>query len=1158
MNLFDCIAVRDLYKGITLKVSGEHGNLKLDYWVEPLTDPSQIRIRYEAAELISVSDDGTLNMETDSGMWAESAPTIYQESAGAQRKVDGRYEVSPDGIVSFVVGDYDRTRALIIDPLLSYSSLIGGSGNSNGTAVAVDANGFLYVAGHAETGDLPTPGSLSGWRGGVDAYVIKIEPDTGRIVYATYLGGSGDDRAFGISVDSAGNAYVTGWTTSADFPVLNASRNRLSGYRDAFLAALSPFGNTLLFCTYYGDTGVEDGSAVILANSSVYIAGNTTSPSLPGSIGLASYAAGMQDGYIAKFSMSGAIQSVRIIGGSGVDQVKALAAGPSGLLYVGGSTDSPNLPTTVGKLQPSPAGGQDGFVVGLPADLSQILAATYLGGSQGGWTGFEGVNGLAVDIAGNVYVAGTTPSTDFPTRSAWNATHAGQLDVFLARFDSTLTTLHWSTYFGGAGKEMATGVALAPNGTVFVGGSTTSTNLPLANPIQGTNQGAAEGMLFGFSDDGTQLRFSSYLGGQASEGVNGVAAFADGSIAMTGQSGSPTFPARNPSQTPYGMTLKMILARASTGTVPVPGTFSAVAGAGLSGAFTFSANHPGGASQITTLELLLAPSLAHAQACRVRYVRQTGLLYVADAQGLFTNGIRPGGTGSVAGPWCTINASASAQADNGNVATITANLTFTSGFEGPKQAYINAGTTAAGVTGFTFAGGWTVSNAVNFPPTAISVTPSSGKGLSQSFSFQLSDANGGGDIRFLRVVINDLLLDRRGCSMMINPVTRQLSLVDDEVTMWLPTVQFGSSQTTQNSQCSVRMTSSSLAVSGNTLTVVIGVDFSPLFSGVKNIYIYGSDQAHATFDWTRLGSWEPAPAVANQIPVVHYLYPSQGNGVEGMLSFALSDADGAQDITSVRVQVGGGMGGAASCSVLLNPQAQTLSILNDSGTGWSASVPVAGGPILENSQCWLFTGDSVFTYIGNVLYLTLDLAFKSSFAGSKQISSLVTDVKGGTPGWVVMGSWTVHTGQPDQMPLAVSLRTTSNSGNRELFHLRFSDANGYRDLISTRILINGPLTTVGGCYVMLNQSANIVYLADDQGTAWAPVRLGMNEMAQNSQCSIYGATSKYTTTRNSVLLDLDIGFKSAFRGVRSVWANATDGLGLTCYSPLLGGYSVTP
>ena len=254
--LFGKVFYRNLYPGIDMVFGGGGRDLKSEFLVAPGAEPSRIRLRYVGAGTPRIEADGSLSIPMNQEPLREQAPLVYQERDGRRLLVDSRFRLDANGAMGFALGAYDRSLPLVIDPVLSYSTLLGGSAFDSATAIAVDSSGSAYVAGFTDSYDFPTLGPSQSYNaGGNDAFVAKLNATGNGLVYCTYIGGSGDDRAYGIAVDPSGNAYVTGSTTSLNFPVRYALQSRLLGSRNAFVVKLSPAGNMMLYSTYLGGSG---------------------------------------------------------------------------------------------------------------------------------------------------------------------------------------------------------------------------------------------------------------------------------------------------------------------------------------------------------------------------------------------------------------------------------------------------------------------------------------------------------------------------------------------------------------------------------------------------------------------------------------------------------------------------------------------------------------------------------------------------------------------------------------------------------------------------------------------------------------------------------------------------------------------------------------
>lgn len=372
------------------------------------------------------------------------------------------------------MGPYDRRRPLVIDPVVSYATYLGGGGSDQVFALAVDAAGSAYLAGNTSSLDFPVvPGALQpAIGGGVDAFVAKLNPGGSALIYATYLGGSGTDAARGLAVDAAGQAYVTGFTDSADFPTTPGALQPLSGGdTDAFVVRLGPFGSTLGYATYLGGSRSDVGLALAIdVAGAAHVAGGTFSSDFPvvggvqGVIGGGVCGAGpCRDAFVSKLAPDGAsLAYSTYLGGAGTDVATGIGLDPGGAAHVAGSTDSPDLPATAGAFRTTPAGGRDAFVAALQPGGGALRYAAYLGGGAA-----DDANSLAVDGTGNAFVVGTTSSADFPTTVGGAASGQGQ--GFVTRVAPDGSGLGYSTAL--AALDAGLDVAVDGVGRAVVAGS---------------------------------------------------------------------------------------------------------------------------------------------------------------------------------------------------------------------------------------------------------------------------------------------------------------------------------------------------------------------------------------------------------------------------------------------------------------------------------------------------------------------------------------------------------------------------------------------------------------------------------------------------------------------------------------------------------------
>jgi Beta-propeller repeat len=439
----------DLYPGIDLIYSGVEGRVKSEYRVAAGADPGSIQIEY--SEDLSIDTEGRLH----AGNLIEAAPEIYQDSAFGRASVAGRYRLLNSRTAGFEVDAYDRALPLVIDPVISYATYMGGSGLGAVTGIALDSAGNLYAAGWTEALNFPIVlAEQAANAGGVDAFVVKVSPSGNGLIYATYIGGRGDDRAAAIAVDSSGEAYVTGATNSSNFPVGAAVRATLGGSKSAFVLKLNAVGNTLLFSTYLGGTTYDVGTAIALdATGNAYVAGDTQSADFPVIGGLQSVIGGGFDAFVTKLNSNGAYVFSTFLGGAANEHTGGIAVDASGSAYVAGGTYSTNFPLA-GAIQTTNHGGQDAFIAKLSVGGASLVYSTYLGGS--GTIRPEEANGIAVDAGGNAYVAGVANSADFPvTAGALQVNFKGVSDAFVTKINAAGTAWVYSTYLGGTDFDWA-------------------------------------------------------------------------------------------------------------------------------------------------------------------------------------------------------------------------------------------------------------------------------------------------------------------------------------------------------------------------------------------------------------------------------------------------------------------------------------------------------------------------------------------------------------------------------------------------------------------------------------------------------------------------------------------------------------------------------
>lgn len=555
------VKYENVYPGIDKVYYGNQRQVEYDWIVAPGADPSQIRQVFDGADRLVIDQNGDLVIHTRDGRIRQQRPVVYQEVGGQRVSVAGQYVLQGRSQVAFAIGAYDKTRALIIDPvLLGYSTYLGGTGYDYATGIKVDGSGNVYVTGYTDSVDFPTQSPIpGGGPGGTDIFVLKINSAGSALVYSTYVGGSDYDQGMGIAVDSGGRAHVVGATLSTDFPTVNAVQSSAGGGGDAVAFKLGATGNSLSYSTYHGGSDYEAGRAIGLDSSgNAYVAGATYSTDLPMAGAMQATNAGNGDAFVVKLSATGSARLYSTyFGGSDNDEAYGLAVDSSGNAYFAGNTASTDLPT-VSAFQSAIAGTFDGFVAKLNATGSATSYATYLGG-----TGSDSVAAIAVDASGSAYVTGTTDSFDFPLSNPAQANRGQTLgDAFITKLSAAGNALSYSTYLGGGrgsstvqvggsgeGDDWATGIVVDALGQAHITGYTTSSDFPIARahqPTFGGDEWSGDAFVSKLNVTGNAFIYSTYLGGTARDEGTAIALDASGNAYVVGITTSADFPTKSP------------------------------------------------------------------------------------------------------------------------------------------------------------------------------------------------------------------------------------------------------------------------------------------------------------------------------------------------------------------------------------------------------------------------------------------------------------------------------------------------------------------------------------------------------------------------------------------------------------------------------------
>lgn len=555
------IVYRNAFPDIDLRFYFVGGVLEYDVIVQAGGAPSAISMNVHDAAALSLNSHGDLEISlvsTDQ-QFLQKRPLVYQDIDGKRIDIGGRFQITKKGNTwqyGFVVPEYSKREALVIDPILSYSTYLGGSHEDFGRGIAVDTAGNIYVTGYTWSSDFPTTsGAISNEchacpEGFYDVFVTKISADGSRLVYSAFIGGDYPDFGAAIKVDTDGAAYVAGMTQSKNFPTRKPIQKKRSGLRDGFVLKLSPEGDSLLFSTYFGGHA-EEGATDLAIDSSgnAYICGYTDSDNMPMVDAIQANYIGsgfeVNDGFVAKINTDQAkLLFSTYLGGSFWDDMHAITLDSDNNIFVAGYTQSDDFPVTPGAFDTSFNSSsqftQDGIVAKINMNGKPSLGySTFLGGSSN-----EQVNSIVVDNYGFAYVCGeTTSESDFPLRNPIQPVLSGIIDSFVTKFSPDGSDITFSTYLGGSNDERAAGIVLDGLGNIHIGGVTYSSDFPVVDPL--SVQCANDAFATALKSDGSALIYSTCLGGSAFDEADALAMDGAGNVYVTGFTEADDFPIYN-------------------------------------------------------------------------------------------------------------------------------------------------------------------------------------------------------------------------------------------------------------------------------------------------------------------------------------------------------------------------------------------------------------------------------------------------------------------------------------------------------------------------------------------------------------------------------------------------------------------------------------
>jgi len=626
--LFSHVRVSDLYPGVSVVYYGNEQQLEYDFNLAAGANPDLIKLQFKGAQQVKVSSHGELVVSLNGGEVIQHTPVAYQTINGVRQEVAAGYKILDDHTAAFSLGSYNHTEPLVIDPILSFATYFGGNNSQIAHAVALDKSGNIYIAGEtlstAISNGVPfsTIGAYqTNFHGGTyagDAFVAEFDNTGSNLVYCTYIGGSSEDRAFAIAIDKNGNAYIAGKTYSSDFPTTNPIFGYKPGlfpgyYGFAFITELKSGGSNLVYSTFLSGYLADAGTAIAVdTNCNTYVAGYTCYTGFPTTANAHQPNLACppnfyynRNAFVAEIAPNGtSLNYCSYLGGTNYDQAMGIAVDTNGYIYVTGFTASTNFPTINGLTNYTQLNGSnsapltyDAFVCKFYPHFTNAVYgtnmtnwaqySTLLGGSSS-----DQATGIATDGSGNAYVAGFTTSFDFPNTtnapaglSSFVSQNSGGTifvtNAFLAKIQWNGTNnylgnaiLGFSTPFGGTSNDVANGVALDASGNVFVVGSTTSTNFPattnnLFGSLSSTNSGICNAFVTALSGNGSNLIYSTYLGGNNLDYGNAIATDTAGNAYVVGQTYSTNFPTYSATQNTLNGTSDAFLAKILPQSPPV-------------------------------------------------------------------------------------------------------------------------------------------------------------------------------------------------------------------------------------------------------------------------------------------------------------------------------------------------------------------------------------------------------------------------------------------------------------------------------------------------------------------------------------------------------------------------------------------------------------
>jgi hypothetical protein len=573
-----------VYPGIDMVYYGKGQTLEYDFELAPGADPSQIRMRFEGADAIRLGPQGQVILQLGDRQVTQNPPVVYQrdDQKGASQEIVGvpsSYVMEADGSIGITLGSYDPSRALVVDPTILFTGYLAGTSADVPIGIGHDKNGLIYLAGYSLSPDFPTVGTaytgffIPTTQQAFTTVMTPLDPNGNFITYSGFFSGNFGDNLTAMTVDSEGVFYLAGFTDDFFFPVTpNAYLTSNGGVIREFVAVLDtklPGMEGLTYCTFFGGTSNDQPTGIAVSGGIIYLTGFTTSTDYPVTANAyqSKLPGGSFDGYVAEIDPSksgtaGLVAST-YLGGSGQDTPRSIAVAADGQVWITGTTRSSDFPTTANSFRPFYSGGGDAFLSRLNLSAMTLTYSTFLGGTQQ-----DQATKVLVEPSGHVAVTGYTLSNNFPvTPNAFQSKQAGNGDAFLTIIDPAATdftkALVYSTYFGGSDSDVAYDMRLDAAGKYYLCGYTLSLDLPIRNALApASDLGSVDAWVAVIDTAASPLNalvYSSYITGPGYQVAYGVDVDAQNNIYVTGTVLGDVFNGTGQPQPPPNSNLNVFL-----------------------------------------------------------------------------------------------------------------------------------------------------------------------------------------------------------------------------------------------------------------------------------------------------------------------------------------------------------------------------------------------------------------------------------------------------------------------------------------------------------------------------------------------------------------------------------------------------------------------